>query len=103
MHDKLQRLRLRFTELETEIQDPDIIRDQKKYKDIMREHAHLSALMDEYSRYCETGKALANTRELIHETDDAEMKAMAKEELTGAFPGPTERDCHPLILLEPPA
>jgi peptide chain release factor 1 len=37
--------------------------------------------MDEYSRYCETEKALANTRELIHETDDAEMKAMAKEEL----------------------
>ena len=81
MHDKLQRLRLRFTELETEIQDPDIIRDQKKYRDIMREHAHLSALMEEYSRYCETGKALADTRELIHETDDAEMKAMAKEEL----------------------
>ncbi|HOS35010.1 MAG TPA: peptide chain release factor 1 [Treponemataceae bacterium] len=81
MHDKLQRLRLRFTELETEIQDPDIIRDQKKYRDIMREHAHLSALMDEYSRYCETEKALADTRELIHETDDAEMKAMAKEEL----------------------
>lgn len=81
MHDKLQRLRLRFTELETEIQDPDIIRDQKKYRDIMREHAHLSALMEEYSRYCETGKALADTRELIHETDDAEMMAMAKEEL----------------------
>ena len=81
MHDKLQ-AQTALTELETEIQDPDIIRDQKKYQDIIREHAHLSALMDEYSRYCETEKALADTRELIHETDDAEMKAMAKKSFT---------------------
>ena len=81
MHDKLQRLQSRFSELETAVQDPDIIRDQKKYRDIMREHAHLSALMEEYARYCETEKAIGETQELIHETDDPDMKSMAKEEL----------------------
>lgn len=47
----------------------------------MREHAHLSTLMEEYKRYCDTEKAIGETQELIHETDDPDMKAMAKEEL----------------------
>ncbi len=81
MHDKLQRLQSRFSELETAVQDPDIIRDQKKYRDLMREHSHLSALMEEYKRYCDTEKAIADTRELIHESDDPDMRAMAKDEL----------------------
>ena len=81
MQDRLERLKVRFTELETEIQNPDLIRDSKRYKETMREHAYLASLMEEYANHTETGKAIADTKDLIRDADDAEMRDMAKEEL----------------------
>jgi peptide chain release factor 1 len=81
MQDRLERLKVRFTELDTEIQNPDLIRDAKKYKETMREHAYLSSLMEEYARFRETEAQIADAKDLIRDADDAEMKDMAKEEL----------------------
>jgi peptide chain release factor 1 len=81
MQDRLERLKVRFNELETEIQNPDLIRDAKRYKETMREHAYLASLMEEYANFTETEKAIADTKDLIRDADDAEMKDMAKEEL----------------------
>lgn len=81
MLDRLERLKARFIEVETEIQNPNLLRDATRYKDTMREHSYLSRLMEEYSRYRETEKGIADARELVREADDAEMRDMAKEEL----------------------
>ncbi len=40
MQDRLERLKTRFNELETEIQNPDLIRQAKNYKETMREHSY---------------------------------------------------------------
>ncbi len=81
MLDRLERLKARFTEVETDIQNPDLIRDAARYKETMREHAYLSRLMEEYRHYRETEKGIADAKELVREADDAEMREMAKEEL----------------------
>lgn len=81
MQDRLERLKVRFAELETDIQNPDLIRDAKRYKETMREHAYLSSLMEEYARYRQIDKDLASTRELVRDADDPDLKEMAKEEL----------------------
>ena len=81
MLDRLERLKARFTEVETEIQNPDLLKNAARYKDTMREHAYLSKLMEEYGRYRETEKEIAGAKELIKDADDAEMREMAKEEL----------------------
>ncbi|HHU36883.1 MAG TPA: peptide chain release factor 1 [Treponema sp.] len=102
MHEKLERLQARFTELDTEIQDPDITKDHAQYRKVMREHAHLSALMEEYTRYRETEKSIADTQTLIHETNDPEMKAMAKEELSELESQYEQSEKQIKVLLIPP-
>ena len=41
MKEKLESLSVRWKELEQEIQDPALIKNQSRYKEAMREHAYL--------------------------------------------------------------
>ena len=52
---KLEEKAIRYNEVNELVQDPDLIKDQKKYKDVMREHSHLSALMEAYAEYKDHG------------------------------------------------
>ncbi len=102
MHDRLQRLKARFAELETEIQDPNLIRNAARYREAMREHSYLANLVEEYDRYTETERSLRETRELVRETDDAEMREMAKEEIKGLEESLEKSEARIKILLIPP-
>ena len=78
---KLDELAARFGEVGEAIQNPDLVKDQKKYKDIMREHGYLSevnALGDEYRKMLQ---GIEDAKLMITAEDDAEMKEMAREEL----------------------
>lgn len=78
---KLDELAARFGEVGEAIQKPDLVKDQKKYKDIMREHGYLSevnALGDEYRKMLQ---GIEDAKLMITAEDDAEMKEMAREEL----------------------
>lgn len=48
MFEKLEALESRFKELEIMIADPELLRDRKRYRDILQEHAHLSKIMECY-------------------------------------------------------
>ena len=78
---KLDELSERYKVLSEEIQNPDLVKDAKKYKDTMREHGYLTdvcALGDEY-RKCLQG--IEDAKMMITAEDDADMKEMAREEL----------------------
>ena len=47
----------------------------------MREHSHLSTLMEAYTEYKEVLKGIEESKILITEEDDHDMKEMAREEL----------------------
>ena len=78
---KLEEKAIRYNEVNELVQDPDLIKDQKKYKDVMREHSHLSALMEAYAEYKEVLQGIEDSKMIITEEDDQEMKEMAREEL----------------------
>jgi peptide chain release factor 1 len=102
MLDRLERLKSRFTEVETEIQNPELIRNAARYKDTMREHAYLSKLMEEYARYRETEKEIAGAKELVRDADDPEMRDMAKEELKQLEARLAASEVELKVLLIPP-
>jgi len=102
MQDRLERLKVRFGELDTEIQNPDLIRDAKRYKETMREHAYLSNLMEEYARFRETDAQIRDTRDLIRDADDPDMKEMAKEELKELEAKLADSEAKIKVLLIPP-
>ena len=81
MLDKLEKLHHRYSEVEKMISDPDIISDQKRYKELMVEYSNLKDVDDAYLEYKKMTEELADAREMIEEETDPEMKDMAKEEI----------------------
>lgn len=78
---KLEDLSKRYSEVTEMVADPDLIKDQAKYKDTMREHQHLSELMSLYDEYKKTLSGIEESTRLITEEDDHDMKELAREEL----------------------
>ena len=83
MIKRLEQMAKRFAEVNEQIQDPELVKDPKKYKDIMREHSHLSSVMEAYEEYKTVLQGIEDAKQLITEEDDHDMKEMAREELKG--------------------
>lgn len=81
MIKKLEQMSIRYNEVNELIQDPDLIKDQKKYKEIMREHSHLCSVMEAYEEYKNVLNGIIEAKQIITEEDDHDMKEMAREEL----------------------
>ncbi len=78
---KLEEMSKRFEVVTEMIGDPDLIKDQKRYKEVMREHSHLSSVMEAYAEYKEVLQGIEDAKVLITEESDQDMKEMAREEL----------------------
>ncbi len=70
----------RFREVEGLLSDPAIIGDQKRYRELTKEHADLSELVSVYNRYKQVLGEIKGNRELLQDSDP-EMKELAKAEL----------------------
>ncbi|MEL3905329.1 MAG: peptide chain release factor 1 [Treponemataceae bacterium] len=102
MKEKLEHLKTKFVEVEKTVADPALVKDVKRYKDVMREHAYLSDLMNEYDNYLSLEKQIADAKALIHDETDAEMREMAKAELHELEAKLEESENKLKLLLIPP-
>lgn len=78
---KLEECEKRYQEVQALILDSNLVKDQKKYKDTMRENGYLSELSELYAKYKKVLSGIQESKEMITNEDDAEMKEMAREEL----------------------
>jgi peptide chain release factor 1 len=83
MLDKLEIRARRYQELQRLTSDPAVIREQKRYAELMRELNGLTELMEEYERYRKLQAEMEQARELVREGADGELVSLAKEELRG--------------------
>ena len=70
----------RFREVEGLLSDPAIISDQKRYRELAKEHADLTGVVTTYNNYKQVCNEIEGNRELLQE-NDPEMKELAKAEL----------------------
>ena len=78
MLDKLDWVHPRYEELGALLSDPAIVQDQEKWRALMREHSQLEPLDAAVKRY---GQMLSEREEAKAMLSDADMAAMAREEL----------------------
>ncbi|MEO8835412.1 MAG: PCRF domain-containing protein, partial [Caldimonas sp.] len=85
MRQQLERLSLRLGELDALLADGKVAADMKRYRELGREHAEASMLIDLFRRYEGRERDRASAHELLAESagDDA-MVALAREESQGA-------------------
>lgn len=81
MIEKLEELARRHQEIEKLISDPEVIKDNARYKKLMQEHSQLQDSAEAYREYTHLINQIDNTKALIAEETDEEMKHLAKEEL----------------------
>lgn len=79
--ERLENLKGKFEEVKQTVADPDLVKDVKRYRDVMREYSYLSDLMTEYDNYVSIERQIDDAKELMHAEDDAELKEMARSEL----------------------
>ncbi len=80
MFDKLIGVEERFIDVEKHLSDPKIIQDREAYQKYVREHAELNKIVTAYRQYKQTLQNLAESQELLKDTDP-EIKALARDEI----------------------
>ncbi len=81
MIEKLKAYKDRYDFLVQESCKPEVISDLEKWKQISKEQSSLEEYASLYDDYVKTKHNLDSSHEVLKETDDAELKAMAEEEV----------------------
>ncbi len=82
--DRLDGLDARFEEVSTLITDPDVIADQKRYVRLTKEYHDLEIILKAKNEYKAKLDSISESRQILADEDDEEMKLLAKEELDNA-------------------
>ncbi|MDY6792322.1 MAG: peptide chain release factor 1 [Thermodesulfobacteriota bacterium] len=80
MFEKLKGVEKRFSEIETLLSDPDIIKDRPVYQKYVREHAELGKVVSVFRTYNQVLQDLDESAELLAD-GDSDIKDLAKEEI----------------------
>jgi peptide chain release factor 1 len=80
MFDKLSGVEERFIDIEVRLADPEIVQNRDAYQKYVREHAELNKIVTAFRRYKQTLEDLAESRELLKDTDP-EIKGLARDEI----------------------
>lgn len=88
LRQQFERLSLRRLELEATLADPGVAGDMKRFRELTREHAEVSGLVDTFRSFEQRERDLHSAREML---TDPEMAELAAEEVASA-----EADTHRL-------
>lgn len=79
--EKLNGLLPRYEEVSTLITDPDVIADQSRYVKLTKEYKDLDRLMSSRAEYIQVLNGINESKDILANESDADMKEMAREEL----------------------
>lgn len=81
MLDKLEAIKQRFEEIQTQMNDPAVMGDMKRYIKLSKDYKELQPIMTGYERYKDILANIDHAKDIIHNEKDEEFRIMAKEEL----------------------
>ncbi|TLD69544.1 peptide chain release factor 1 [Phragmitibacter flavus] len=76
----IEKKKLRLSELEMQMEQPDFYEDNRKASGLLREHRHLQALDNSWEEFLRVGQQIVDNEDLA-KSGDAELAEMAEEEL----------------------
>jgi len=97
---KLEQLEKRFDELTQQMADPAVIADSDQYRKVTKSQSELSEIVSEYRQWKKAQDSLSQARPMLQE-QDAELRAMAAEEIAQLEPELTRIEEQLKVLLLP--
>ena len=81
MLERLQEIESRYVALRAEQADPEVAVDPKRSREVAQKLAEIEPLVAAFRRWTKVEQDLEGAREIVAETDDAEMREMAEAEV----------------------
>lgn len=81
MFDKLKALEEKYDALTAQLSDPDVVADAARYARLAKQHSELTEVVEKFREYQSIEANLAGTRELLKEANEADLLALAREEI----------------------
>src|ERR1051326_1722637 len=82
MFERLEQIESRYEELTHALASPEVINDSARYQKTAKAHSELVPVVEKYREYKDLKRGIAESKAVIAEESDAEMRAYAQEELT---------------------
>ena len=80
MLDKLKSAALKLDEISLKLTEPDIVNNNERYRELMKEYKNLTPLVEKYREYENAAESFAEAELLLAEETDDELREMAKEQ-----------------------
>ncbi len=84
MFDKLEALEERFAIVNEKLSDPQIISDQKLFRDYCKENSELTPIIEKYREYKKAKETIIDDKEMLASGEDKELEELIKLELQEA-------------------
>lgn len=84
MLDKLMVLEDKYKELSEKVADPEIISDQPTWQKLMKENSELEPIVMKYREYRKVNETIAESKQILEEESDEDLRELAKMELSEA-------------------
>jgi len=86
MFERLDQIEARYEELTQALASPEIINDSAKYQKTAKAHSEITPVVEKYREYKDLKRGIAESRALLADETDPEMRAYAEEELAKLEP-----------------
>src|SRR6202007_550225 len=86
MFERLDQIEARYDELTNALASPEIVNDSAKYQKTAKAHAEIAPVVEKYREYKDLTKGIAESKALLADEKDPEMRAYAQEELSKLEP-----------------
>jgi peptide chain release factor 1 len=81
MFERLDQIEARYEDLTNTLASPEIVNDSSKYQKTAKAHSEIAPIVEKYREYKDLAKGIAESKALLADEKDAEMRAYAQEEL----------------------
>src|SRR5271165_5359592 len=104
MFERLDRIEERYEELTQALASPDIVNDSARYQKTAKAHSEVASIVEKYREYKDLQRGIAESKSLLADEKDADMRAYAQEELEKleSRVGGVEEDLKVLLLPKDP-
>jgi peptide chain release factor 1 len=101
MFERLNQIEARYDELTQALASPEITNDSSKYQKTAKAHSEIAPIVERYREYKDLTKGIAESKAVLADEKDPEMRAYAQEELAKLEPRVAEVQEELKVLLLP--
>ena len=82
MFERLNQIEAKYDELTRALSSPEVIGDSSRYQKTAKAHSEVAEIVEKYREFKDLTRGIEESKAMVAEESDAELRAYAQEELT---------------------